>query len=136
MFVLKLVTPSKKILDGQEIEEVFVPGYSGEINVLPGHAPLVTTLQTGVLKYRLKGRTELNHVAVSWGYCEVNPFGVTILADTAEGPQDVQVDRAREAKRTAESQIDGGQLTVEEFQKVNRKLRRAEVRLEVAQSKH
>ena len=56
MFKLTIVTPEKRILVGQEVEEVTVPAFKGELNILPGHAPLMTTLETGVMKWKLKGR--------------------------------------------------------------------------------
>src|SRR5688572_3427338 len=93
-FKLTLVTPEKKLLSDVEIEEVFVPGFRGVLNILPGHAPLVTTLETGILRYRLKGQTELKPVAVSWGYCEVSPRGVTVMAETAERPDEIDEERA------------------------------------------
>ena len=84
MFLLNLVTPEKRLVTELEVEEVRVPGYRGHLDILPGHSPLMTTLSTGVLKYRAKGSDKLETVVVSWGYCEVNPFGVTVLAETAE----------------------------------------------------
>jgi len=67
MFKLNLVTPDKKIVTDQELDEVTLPAYAGELNILPGHAPLMTTLTAGALKYKLKGQ-ESEELAVSWGY--------------------------------------------------------------------
>lgn len=134
MFRLRLVTPSKKLVEGLECLEVFVPAFRGELNILPGHAPLVTTLETGVLKYRLAEQpNELYAVAVSWGYCEVNPQGVNILAETAESSAEIDVARVQEALKSAEAQLNNEVLTEEDSLKVQRKLKRAEVRLEVVQ---
>ena len=93
MFTLNILTPEKKLLTDQEIEEVIVPGFRGQLDVLPGHAPLLTTLNAGALRYRLKGATDYQLVAVSWGYMEVHPGGVVVLAETAETPE--EIDRAR-----------------------------------------
>lgn len=98
---LTLVTPEKKLLAEAEVEEIFVPGYRGELNILPGHAPLMTTLSTGIVKYRLKSTSELKSVIVSWGYCEVNPQGVVVLAETAERPEDIDEERALAAWKLA-----------------------------------
>ena len=68
---LTLVTPEKKLITDLEIDEIIVPGHNGQLDILPGHAPLLTTLQEGVLQYREKGTSEKKGVAVSWGYCEV-----------------------------------------------------------------
>ena len=131
MFLLTLVTPDKSIIKGVEVEEVFVPGYMGELNLLPGHAPLVTTLSTGVLRYRLKGESRLQHVAVSWGYCQVNPLGVNVLAETAEKPDDIDVERAKLAKKLAHEYLAKLDSNPEAFPKYIRKAERAEVRISV-----
>ena len=100
MFNVNIVTPSKSIVKDTEAEEVFVPGHRGELNILPGHVPLVTTLTPGVLKYRLKGSSDLKSVAISWGYCEVTPQGVSILADTAEAKEEIDKARCEKAMKT------------------------------------
>lgn len=125
---LTLTTPDKKLLTDVEVEEVFVPGFRGELNILPGHAPLMTTLSTGVLRYRLKGQTELQSVIVSWGYCEVNPNGVLVLAETAERPEDIDADRALAAWKLASERLDSGELDEANIEKYRRKMQRAEVR--------
>ena len=84
MFTLNLVTPEKRIVQDAEIDEVVVPAFRGQLDILPGHAPLMTTLGTGVLKYKLKGAANYETVVVGWGYAQVNPTGVVILAETAE----------------------------------------------------
>lgn len=132
MFTLTLVTPERKILAGAEIEEVFVPGARGELNILPGHAPMMTLLNTGILKYRLKGESSLHSVAVSWGYAQVNPKGVNILAETAERTEDLNVPRIDEAVKKAEAVLAKIDATPEELEKAHKKLVRAAVRREVA----
>ena len=131
MFTLTLVTPEKKLVAGEEIEEVFVPAYRGELNILPGHAPLMTTLSTGVLRYRLKGQSTLHPVAISWGYCEVSPEGVNVLAETAERPEDIDVARAAKAKTEAEKALTSAELTAEQLTKLQNKIARAQVRQDV-----
>ena len=132
MFTLTLVTPEKKIVAGSEIEEVFVPGFKGELNILPGHAPLMTTLETGVLRYRLKGETQFHTVAVSWGYCQVNPYGVNVLAETAERPDEIDAARADATLKSAQSMLVGTDLTAENVDKYRFKVARAMIRKEVA----
>ena len=132
MFTLTLVTPEKKLVAGQEIEEVFVPGYRGELNILPGHAPLMTTLNTGVLKYRLKGEDRMNYVAISWGYCQVNPGGVNVLAETAERPEEIDVARSDASLKDAESRITREILDASTLSKLQNKVARARTRREVA----
>ena len=129
---LTLVTPDKKLLTDVEVEEVFVPGFKGELNILPGHAPLMTTLSTGILRYRLKGSTELKSIVVSWGYCEVNPNGVLVLAETAERAEDIDTERALAAWKLASERIDSGELDPETVEKFRRKQQRADVRRSVS----
>ena len=131
MFTLTLVTPEKKILAGAEIEEVFVPGERGELNILPGHAPLMTTLETGILRYRLKGEAKLHAVAISSGYCQVNPQGVNVLAETAERPEEINKERLETAFRSAQSRLASSDIDPESIVKYQHKLQRAEVRKEL-----
>jgi F-type H+-transporting ATPase subunit epsilon len=132
MFTLTLVTPEKKLVTGQEIEEIFVPAAHGELNILPGHAPLMTTLSTGVLRYRLKGESAAQRVAISWGYCQVNPHGVNVLAETAERPEEIDVERVQRAEKAAEQKLASGELEFEQIEKYHRKLSRAANRRAVA----
>lgn len=135
MFTLTLVTPEKKLLSSAEIEEVFVPAAKGELNILPGHAPLMTTLETGDLRYRLKGESKLYHVAISWGYCQVNPQGVNVLAETAERPEDIDVARAEATLKEAEAKM-MADATPEELEKYRKKIARAITRKEVGSLPH
>ena len=134
MFTLTLVTPQKKLVTDLEIDEIFVPAYKGELNILPGHAPLLTTLETGVLRYRTKESNKLKKVAISWGYCEVFPHGVNILAETAEQPKDIDIDRVKVAQKKSEELLVEGQLNMDEIEKFQRKYIRSLVRSEVGES--
>ena len=132
MFQLTLVTPEKKLVAGEEIEEVFVPAYRGELNILPGHAPLMTTLSTGVLRYRLKGETTLHAVAISWGYAQVSPEGVNILAETAERSEEIDVKRVERSRSEAEQALAKPDIAPEDIEKYQNQLTRANVRSIVA----
>lgn len=129
MFQLNLVTPEKVILTETEIEEVIVPGFMGELNILPGHAPLMTTLDIGVLRYRLKGQSDYGRVVISWGYCEVNPQGITVLAETAESIDEINRERAERALRKSKEQLFEPDLSPDQIKKFQRKVQRAEARL-------
>lgn len=133
MFELSIVTPEKKILEKQEMEEVFVPAFRGELDILPGHAPLVSTLTEGVLKYRLKDETDLKAVAISWGYVEVTPNGVNILAETAEAKAEIDLERAKKSLKEAEKSIESDEATPDTIEKYQHKRMRAEARIEVAE---
>lgn len=133
MFQLTLVTPTKKILEGAELKKIFVPGYNGEIEILPNHAPLVTTLGSGVLKYELESQGETKAVAISWGYCEVFDDKVTVLAETAESPEEIDLARAEETRQAALEKL--GKASYEEVGKYQRKFQRAEARINTAKFK-
>lgn len=134
MLKLNLVTPMKKLVTDLEIDEVFVPAYKGELNILPGHAALVTTLSTGILKYRPKGSSTLIHAAISWGYCEVFNDEVTVLAETAETADEIDMDRAQDAYKRA-TQMLAGKDAPENVEKFQNKIDRSITRIEVAKSK-
>lgn len=129
-FKLNLVTPEKRILTGADIDEVIVPGYRGELDVLPGHAPLITTLSVGLLKYKLKGSAKFETVVVSWGYCEVHPDGVTVLAETAESLAEIDKKRAEEALKKAHAKLLEPILQPDQIEHTQRKLQRAQARLQ------
>ena len=113
-------------------EEMQIPGKDGYLGILPGHAPLITELAVGEITYR-KG-TYTHHLSVAWGFAEVLPDKVTILAETAERAEDIDTKRAQEAKQRAESQLTTNN-TEEEFQRTAGDLKRADTRLEVAAKK-
>ena len=125
---LQIVTPDKKLVD-EQTDQVQIPGKSGYLGILPGHAPLLTELMIGEISYS-KGGTMV-YLAVSWGFAEVLPDKVTILADTAERAEDIDVQRAQEAKAKAEEALRNPSQEMD-YDAVNRALRRAEVRLEIA----
>jgi len=127
-FQLEIVTPEKMVVK-ESAEEAQIPGKKGYLGILPGHAPLITELAVGEITYRAGGAT--HHLAVAWGFAEVLPDKVTILAETAERPQEIDVKRAEEAKAKAEELLKNGK-TEEDFAKAEDKLQRAETRMAVA----
>src|SRR6516165_7844966 len=126
---LEIVTPDK-LLVKEPADEVQIPGKAGDIGVLPGHAPLITELTIGEIAYKHSGKTE--HLPVAWGFAEVLPDKVTILAQTAERAQDIDVKRAAEAKARAEAALQKADPDLD-FEATLNALKRAEVRLKVAQ---
>jgi F-type H+-transporting ATPase subunit epsilon len=131
-FQLEIVTPEKKVVD-TAAEEVQIPGKNGYLGVLPGHAPLITELSVGEIKYRESGSAE-KLLAVAWGFAEVLPDKVTILAESAERPSEIDVERARQAKERAEQRLTSGQTEVDVDRALDA-LHRAEARLDVAGKK-
>ena len=96
---LEIVTPEKLFFSG-EVDEVNVPGAEGYLGILPGHAPLLSELQIGVISYR-QGSQE-THLFCSWGFAEVLPDRVSVLVEVAETPDKIDVERARAARTAAE----------------------------------
>ena len=93
---LEVATPTRLVVSG-EADEVVVPGAEGSFGVLPGHAPLLSLVGTGEMMYRT-GREE-HYLAVSGGFAEVGPDHVTVLAESAERPEEIDLARARAAAR-------------------------------------
>lgn len=130
-FQLEIVTPEKKVVD-TKAEEVQIPGKNGYLGILPGHAPLITELSVGEITFR-ENSTE-QRLAVAWGFAEVLPNKVTILAESAERPAEIDVDRARKAKERAEQRLTSGDASVD-VERALDALHRAESRIDVASGK-
>ena len=99
---LEVVTPERPLVR-ETVDEVTLPGTEGELGVLPGHTPLLTTLKVGVLSYR-KGDQRF-YVAVAQGFAEVLSDRVTVLAQVAERAEDIDVARAEGARQRAELRL-------------------------------
>jgi F-type H+-transporting ATPase subunit epsilon len=104
MFKLNLVTPEKKLVADQDLEEIVLPAYKGELSILPGHAPLMTTLEPGILCYKLKGQPEVK-VAISWGYCQVSSEAVNVLAESAMTASEIDLKVVQMHLKTQEEKI-------------------------------
>jgi F-type H+-transporting ATPase subunit epsilon len=125
---LEIVTPDR-LLVNEQVDEVQLPGKSGYLDALPQHAPLITELMPGELLYK-KGGTAVRF-AVSWGFGEVLPDKVTVLAQTAERPEEIDVQRAQAAKSRAEQALQNPKPDID-YDETLAALKRAEVRLQVA----
>jgi F-type H+-transporting ATPase subunit epsilon len=130
-FQLEIVTPSR-LLVKDAAEEAQIPGVGGYLGILPGHAPLITELAVGVITYKASGATHT--LSVAWGFMEVLPDKVTILAEAAERPQEIDVERAQKAKDRAEQRLKSNDLQVD-YTRAEDALQRAETRLNVAKEK-
>ena len=128
--ILEVLTPEKLALR-ETVDEVVVPGLGGELGILPDHAPLISQLQTGTLSYQRGGERRQMHV--SGGFVEVLPDKVSVLADVAERPEEIDLARAQRAREQAESLINSRAESVD-YQDAELKLKRALVRIQVAQS--
>ena len=127
-FQLEIVTPEKLVVK-EAVEEAQIPGLNGYLGILPGHAPLITELGVGVITYRAGGATKT--LSVAWGFAEVLQDKVTILAETVERPDEIDVARAQQAKERAEQLLKSNDPELD-YDRVQDDLRRAETRLKVA----
>ncbi len=130
-FQLEIVTPEKMVVR-DVAEEIQIPGKNGYLGILPGHAPLISELAVGEISYRNGNMTQ--RLAVAWGFAEVLPDKVTILAETAERAAEIDAGRAQAAKQRAEANL-ASSATAEDFQRAVADLQRAETRLDVAARK-
>jgi F-type H+-transporting ATPase subunit epsilon len=99
---LQIVTPDRLLVD-EQVDEVQIPGSEGYFGVLPGHTPLLASLAVGEMWYR-KGQ-ETTYLSLAFGFCEVLPDRVTILATLAERAEEIDPARAEEAKKRAEERL-------------------------------
>jgi len=99
---LEIVTPDRALI-AEEVDEVVLPGAEGYFGVLPGHTPLLSSLKVGVLWFR-QGQ-EKYYLAIAFGFVEVLPDRVTVLADIGERAQEIDVQRAERAKQRAEQRL-------------------------------
>jgi len=127
---LEIVTPERMVVK-DSAEGVQIPGKDGYLGILPGHAPLITELAVGEINYRRGGETI--RLSVAWGFAEVLPDRVTILAESAERADEIDVSRAQSAKQRAEEELKKAGPNGDEA--AHSALLRANSRIEVAGKK-
>ena len=127
--LLEVVTPEKQLLS-QEVDEVIAPGSEGEFGVLPGHCHFLSTLRIGELWY--KTGSETHHMANLWGFAEVTPTKVTVMAEVAERAEDIDVDRATAKVEEAERRLQAGGLP-SEVKEAQISLEKARLRKKIAE---
>lgn len=121
---LEVVTPKGAVIS-ERVDIVTAPGYAGEFGVLANHAPLLSTIKTGIIVFKNEGRQE--QIMVSGGFCEVSNNKITFLVESAERGRDIDVDRALRAKERAEKRLADA---VRQQEKIN--ITRAEAALQRA----
>lgn len=127
---LEIVTPERLVVK-ETVDDVTMPGATGYLGILPGHAPLITELAVGEITYHVGGQAR--RLAVAWGFAEVLPGKVTVLAESAEKAEEIDVTRAEAAKQQAESKL--REAGPEGNPEARAELDRANARLEVAGKK-
>ena len=134
---LEVVTPHRTVLV-KDVDSVTLPGIEGEIGILPEHIPLLTTLDTGIMTYSSKGKSQT--IAVHWGYAQVEGNRVRVLAELAETSAEIDLRRAKEAESKAKENLVSGSPATDWKEEENRqkkyesKLKRSIVRQTVAKS--
>lgn len=126
---LEIVTPERALVN-EQVDEVYLPGSQGYFGVLPGHAPLLATLQVGELWYRIG--QQKHYLAIAFGFVEVLPDRVTVLAQIAEKAAEIDVARAEAARRRAEQRLAAGPRADMDFERARIALMKSLIRLQVA----
>jgi len=127
---VSVVTPDGPVYES-DVEMVSTKAQSGELGILPGHIPMVAPLQIGAVRLKTDGKTEL--VAVSGGFLEVRPEQVTILAQSAEQSDEIDIDRAIRAKERAEKRLQVQKQDNVDFKRAELALQRALNRINVSE---
>jgi F-type H+-transporting ATPase subunit epsilon len=125
---LQIVAADKSLVN-ETVDEVEIPGADGYFGVLPGHTPLLALLGAGEMWYR-RG-ADVQHLAIAFGFAEVQPDAVTILAQIAERADEIDVARAEAAKRRAEERLAKPTLDMD-FERARLSLLKSLIRLQVA----
>ncbi len=129
---LVIVIPEKQLFDG-EVESIKLPGYTGQLGVLPKHMSLITALGEGELVARQRGETY--RFAIHSGVAQISADEVIVLAQTAEAPEEIDEARARKALEEALHKLQKAGLSEAERQRYLAKRERAEVRLRLVQQR-
>jgi F-type H+-transporting ATPase subunit epsilon len=132
MLNLEIVTPEKMVLS-EAVDAVTIPTASGEIGILTNHAPLISSLKSGILSYTKGGATE--RMVISGGFVEVSSNNVSVLADIAEDSAEIDTEAARAEREAAERIVSGWKGTEEELEAELERLERAQARLQLASGK-
>jgi F-type H+-transporting ATPase subunit epsilon len=128
MIQLQIVSADRSLVN-ETVDEVEIPGVDGYFGVLPGHTPLLAVLQVGELWYR-QGQ-ETHHLSIAFGFAEVQPDRVTILAQIAEKPDEIDVTRAEAAKKRAEERLASPSVDMD-AERARVALMKALIRMQVA----
>jgi F-type H+-transporting ATPase subunit epsilon len=125
------VVTAERVVYSEEVDAVIAPGMEGQLGILPHHAPLMTTLQSGELVIRKGGQEE--SLAISGGFLEVRPDHVIVLADQAERGEEIDITRAEAARKRAEERLKDRHAAGLDATRAEAALRRAVARILVAE---
>ena len=130
---LEIVTPERRVYS-DTVDSVQLPGSEGELGVLPHHAPLVSTLGVGELRFRKDGTEE--SFAIVGGFLQVRPDRVVVLAETADLASDIDLEKAQEARREAERALESGFHEGADLSAARAQLQQALLRIRVAERRY
>jgi F-type H+-transporting ATPase subunit epsilon len=128
---LSILSPERRIVEDILVEEVTLPGSEGQIQILAGHAAMIGTVETGVFNYHTSGKEPVWGV-ITTGFFEVKDNEVSILAETLELKNEIDVDRAKRAQQLAEETLKAADLGEQQFKKYQLKLQRSIIRQHLA----
>ena len=130
---LSILTPARKLIERDAVEEVFVPGVKGQLDILPNHANLVTELETGIVRWKAAGGS-WRRATISTGILQIFGSEVTVVAEVSELAEEIDAGRAQAAKIKALKMLEEGGLDNDSFRKYELKLQRALARTMVTSS--
>lgn len=129
-FLLEIVTPYGLVVNSQ-VEEAYIPGSHGDFGVLPGHAHFLTSLRVGEMHYRRDKK--VYYLAINRGFVEVTPTKTTVITDTAERPEDIDLNRAQAAKARAEEKLKSLDPKDPAYEETWQALARAKIRISIGE---
>ena len=127
--LLEVVTPDKLIFS-EYVDQILAPGTEGDFGVLPGHCPFLTTLRIGELEYWVGEKVQ--YMSVLWGFTEVTPNKVTVLAEIAEKAEDIDVEQAKQKVAEAKASLERGGIP-SELEEAKISLEKARLRQKIAE---
>ena len=127
---LTVLSPERRLLDQVDVDSITLTGSEGQIQILPGHAPLIGTLETGIFSYKVPAEGEGVGV-ISSGFFEIKNDKINLMAETLELKGEIDVSRARLAQQKAEAMLKEAALDESQFKKYQLKLQRALIRQHV-----
>ncbi len=130
---VEVLTAERRVYSAKNVDIVLAPSQGGQLGIMPGHVPLLTTLDFGDLIIRVGD--EEQHIAVGGGFMEVRGGMVSVLADTAERAEEIDVAKAEEARRRAEELIKQRKKSAIDFATAEANLRRSLIQLKVAETR-
>ena len=133
--ILSILSPERRLLEKERVQEVTLPGSEGQIQILGGHAPMIGTLETGIFNYKtLDGNVHMGMVAE--GFFEMNANGVNVMAEHLELQGEVNVEAAKKAQAEAEEALKNAELDPHHFREYQNRLERALIQQQLASHNH